>query len=311
MKRSLLSFCAWGWLTLVAATGLLAPWLPLPYDPATADLAQLAVPPGWQGPAPHYLGTDPLGRDLLAGLVFGARHLVLVLVPATVLATVAGALLGGAAGYWGNQRLRLPLLPLVLGLGTGWWWLRLPLAAGAGAALLLLVLSTYPRHRRLAFPLDSLVVGVVTLLGAIPRLLLLLVWAAGPPLGNGGLLLLLALLAWPDTARLIRTQMRRVRGEPFVEAALALGLPPGRVWWHHALPAACRPLYAFAPITLAALVGLDSTLGFLDINPTSSWGLLLGELRLEPSAWWLVAGPGLALLTTLLALQLLARRYSS
>ena len=308
MKYSWLLYCAWGWLALVATTGLLAPWLPLPHGPATADLAQLAVPPGWQGPAPHYLGTDPLGRDLLAGLVFGAQHLTLVLVPATLVATVAGALLGGAAGYWGNQQLRLPLLTLLLVLGASWWWLRLPTTVGLGATLLLLLLGAYSKRRSWAFPLDSLLAGTITLLGAIPRLLLLLVWAAGPPLGNGGLLLLLALLVWPDTARLVRTQMRRVRGEPFVEAALALGLPPRRVWWRHALPAACRPLRTFAPITLAALVGLDSTLGFLGINAASSWGLLIGELRMEPSAWWLVAGPGLALLLTLLALQLLARR---
>lgn len=312
MKHSLLTSCALAWLGLVVATGLLAPWLPLPYDPAAADLTQLAVPPSWQGTAPHYLGTDPLGRDLLGGLVAGARHLVLLLVPATVLATAAGALLGGAAGYWGNQQLRLPLPAWLLALGAAWWGLRLPAAVGLGAAFLL-VLATRPKRGGLALPLDTVVLGMTTLLGVVPRLLLLLVWVSGPPLGSGGLLLLLALLAWPDTARLVRTHMRQVRGQPFIEAASALGLPPGRVWWHHALPAACRPLRAFAPITLAGLVGLDSTLSFLGVGTaaTSSWGLLLGEVRLEPGAWWLVAGPGLSLLLTLLALQLLSRQSAS
>jgi peptide/nickel transport system permease protein len=169
-------------------------------------------------------------------------------------------------------------------------------------------------RRGWALPLDGLVLGASTLLGTVPRLLLLLAFAAGPPLGEGWLLLLLALLAWPDMARLVRTQMRQVRTLPYVEAARAAGLPAVRVWWRHALPAACQPLRAFAPLTLAALIGLESTLAFLGIGyaeTTISWGQLLGELRQAPGAWWLVAGPGTLLLATLLALQLLARRSAA
>lgn len=310
MSRHMATYGALGWLALVALVGLLAPWLPLPYSPYTPDLTHFAAAPSWQGPLPHYLGTDPWGRDVLAGLVFGARHLLLVLLPATVLATAAGALLGGAAGYWGNRQLRLPLPVGLLALAAGGWWLRLPAGLVLGLLAVVAVLAGRNWRRGFPLPLDSLVLGASTLLGVVPRLLLLLAVVAGPPLGSGGLLLLLALLAWPGTARLVRSQMQRVRVAPFVEAARALGLQPGRVWWRHALPAACRPLRAFAPLTLAALVGLDTTLAFLGVGETvaaNSWGQLLGALRQEPTAWWLVAGPGLVLLLTMLALQLLAR----
>lgn len=302
---------ALGWLVLVAAVGLLAPWLPLPYSATAPDLANMAAPPTWQGPAPHYAGTDPLGRDLLAGLVVGARQLLLLSLPATALATTLGALLGGSAGYWGNRGLRLPAWVGVLGLAATWYWLRPPLLVGLGVALLPLALLARCWRRGWALPLDGLVLGAGTLLGTVPRLLLVLAFAAGPPLGDGWLLALLALLAWPDMARLVRTQMRQVRTLPYVEAARAAGLPAARVWWRHALPAACRPLRAFAPLTLAALIGLESTLAFLGIGyseTTTSWGQLLGELRQAPGAWWLVAGPGTLLLVTLLALQVLARR---
>lgn len=320
-----LTWLALAWLVLVGAVGLLAPWLPLPYAAATPDLLHMAAPPSWPGAGPaHYLGTDPLGRDVLAGLVAGARRLVLLSLPAVMLATLAGALAGAAAGFWGNRQLRLPLVAAVGALAAAWWALALPgsalLVVGLGGALLLTILvgrrsARAARQPELtfAFPLDSLVLGAATLLGAIPRLILLVVLAAGPPLTQPRLLGLLALIAWPEAARLVRGQMLRVRAQPFIEAARASGLPAGRIWWHHALPHACRPLFAFAPLSLAGLIGLESALAFLGIGQgpdAVSWGSLLATARQDPTAWWVVAGPGLALLGTLLALQQVAGAVS-
>lgn len=309
------------WLLLLGAVGLVAPWLPLAYPAATPDLLHVSAPPGWQpgGPA-HYFGTDPLGRDVLAGLVAGTRRLLLLSLPAVLLATVAGALAGAAAGYWGNRRLRLPLAAAAGALGGAWWALALPGSFMAGSllvvALLLVLLAWWPlsgawlRRHAWSFPLDSLVLGAVTLLGAVPRLVLLVALAAGPPLTQVQLLALLALLAWPGTARLVRGQMLQVRVQPFIEAAQASGLPPGRIWWRHALPHACRPLLAYAPLNLAGLIGLESALAFIGIGQgpeVVSWGSLLATVRQDPAAWWVAAGPGLALLCTLLALQKLAK----
>jgi peptide/nickel transport system permease protein len=308
---------ALAWLLLVSTVGLLAPWLPLPYPAAAPDLLQVAVPPGWQLPGPaHYLGTDPLGRDVLAGLVAGAQRLLLLSLPAVLLATAAGALAGGAAGYWGNRHLRLPLAAAFGALGVVWWVLALPGQFMTGllllASLLLLLLRWWPalapglRSRSFALPLDALVLGATTLLGAVPRLVLLVALAAGPPLTQVQLLALLTLLAWPGTARLVRGQMLQVRVQPFVEAARASGLATGRIWWRHALPHACRPLLAYAPLNLAGLIGLESALAFIGIGQgpeVVSWGSLLATVRQDPAAWWVAAVPGLALLCTLLALQ--------
>jgi len=313
---------ALGWLALVVLAGLASPMLPLPYPPATPDLLHIAAPPAWSGPGPlHYLGTDPTGRDVLAELVFGARQLLLLSLPAAAAATLLGALAGGAAGFWGNRGLAISWAAVPATIAAAWWVAELP--QRLTSALILLIISIlllaskylslrYSRrsgNATLFFPLDSLVLGSATLLSAVPRLVLVVALAAGPPLGTGGLLVLLLLVAWPDAARLVRAQMLRVRAQPFVEAARAVGLPAGRIWWRHALPHACRPLWAFAPLSVAGLIGLESTLAFLGIGllpTTSSWGRLLGTLPQEPTAWWLVAGPGLALLFTLLALQRLA-----
>jgi len=319
---------ALGWLALVVLAGLAGPALPLPYPPTTPDLLHIAAPPAWSGPGPlHYLGTDPTGRDVLAELLFGARQLLLLSLPAAVAATLLGALAGGAAGFWGNRGLAVPWAAVPATIAAAWWVAELPqrliLALSLFAISILLLksnrwlswrYSASASKATLFFPLDSLVLGSATLLSAVPRLVLVMALAAGPPLGTGGLLVLLLLVAWPDAARLVRAQMLRVRTQPFVEAARAAGLPAGRIWWRHALPHACRPLWAFAPLNVAGLIGLESTLAFLGIGlaPTaSSWGRLLSTLPQEPTAWWLVAGPGLALLFTLLALQHLASWLSA
>ena len=319
---------ALGWLVLVVLAGLASPLLPLPYPPTTPDLLHIAAPPAWSGPGPlHYLGTDPTGRDVLAELLFGARQLLLLSLPAVAAATLLGALAGGAAGFWGNRGLALPWAAVPVVVAGGWWVAALPQRLVTACILLaislLFILTRRCRHSipasRLAntalfFPLDSVVLGAATLLSAVPRLILVVALAAGPPLGTGALLGLLLVVAWPDAARLVRAQMLRVRAQPFIEAARAAGLPAGRIWWRHALPHACQPLWAFVPLSVAGLIGLESTLAFLGIGllpTTSSWGRLLGTLPQEPTAWWLVAGPGLALLFTLLALQRLAHWLSA
>lgn len=316
-RRPLAGWPALAWLALLAGAGLLAPWLPLPYAAAAPDLLHMAAPPSWAG-AGHYLGTDPLGRDVLAGLLAGARRLLLLSLPAAALATAAGALAGAAAGFWGNRQLRLPLAAVAVALAATWWGLALPgLAVPYSllslAALLFLMQYWGPRaagpRLTLALPLDSLVLGLTTLLGAVPRLILLVALVAGPPLTQPQLLGVFTLVAWPETARLVRAQMLRVRAQPFIEAARASGLPPGRIWWRHALPHACRPLLAYAPLSLAGLVSLESALAFLGIGQgpdVVSWGSLLASIRQDPTAWWVAAGPGVALLATLLALQKIA-----
>ncbi len=314
---------ALGWLLLVLVVGALAPWLPLPYPATTPDLLQIATPPATG--AGHYLGTDSLGRDVLAGLVAGAQRLMQLTLPAVVLASLLGALAGAAAGFWGNRRLRLPIAAVGWALAAIWWGLCLP---GLAYWYLLLVIAAaftllawraahrpagYPRYT-CALPLDSLVLGTITLLGAVPRLILLVALAAGPPLTTYQLLGLLTLLAWPETARLVRGQMHWVRAQPFVEAAQASGLPLGRIWWRHALPHACRPLLAFGPLSLAGLVGLESALAFLGVGQgpdVVSWGSQLASVRHDTTTWWVAVFPGLALLLTLLALQKLAKLASS
>ena len=313
------SFTPWlaaGWLGLLAAVALLAPYLPLPYAPATLDLAQPGISPRAGAATGHWLGTDALGRDVLANLLFAARTMLLVVLPAALLAFLLGAGLGGLAGFW-SGRLRLPRAGLLLLAGLGWWALALPLA-GAGLVLggiaVVWGLRSGLAYRRLAtwpVPLDAFILAAGATLGAIPRLLLVVAITAGDRLSLVGLLALLALTSWPAPARMVRAETLRLRVLPFVEAAQSLGLPAGRIFYRHVLPQALHPLRTAFPLSVAGLMGLESTLSFLGIGlppETASWGRMLSAARLDPSAWWTAAAPVAVLFLTTAALRVLSRK---
>jgi peptide/nickel transport system permease protein len=306
------------WLSALVVVALLAPYLPLPYQPAVPDLAEIAVPPLGAN-SQHWLGTDSQGQDVLANLVFGARTVVFLTLPAAVAASLLGALLGSMAGFWGNA-YRLPVPYWLLMLGLGWWCAAFPypgygLSVACAALVWLFVSRMLPARPLPACPLpaDAFVLGSVALLGAVPRLILV-VAIAGTGVEPVGLMALLSFTAWPDMARLVRAQMLRVRVLPFVEAAQAAGLSPNRVWWRHALPHALQPLRTALPLSIAALIGLENTLSFLGVGlpPTvPSWGRLLSSARLAPEAWWLSVFPIIAITISILSLQSLTSTHQN
>jgi peptide/nickel transport system permease protein len=224
---------------------------------------------------------------------------------------------GGAAGFWGNS-IQWPI-PYWLMVGGGiWWLLGLPLPVlGLLVATLSAVAAIATRFRNQPLstwpiPLNSLVLGAATTTDTIPRLVLVVALAAGTGITMWGLLLLLSLTSWPHPARLVRAQMLRTRALPFVEAAGVAGLPAGRVWLRHALPHAMLPLRTAFPLSIAGLLGLESTLSFLGIGlppDVASWGRLLGAVREEPTAWWTFVFPGICLTFTLLSLNTISSSH--
>jgi peptide/nickel transport system permease protein len=277
------------------------------------DLNHVAQAPF--GPGRHWLGTDLQGRDVLSVLVFGARTAVLLTLPAALFSALLGAVSGGAAGFWGN-RLQIPLAYWVMGAAGGWWAVGLPFQVVALALALvgtgLLLLQRTQKKALLAFPLplNAVVMGAATTLDTIPRLVLVVAVAAGTGVSAVGLLALLTLTAWSHPARLVRAQMLRVRSLPFVESAEAAGVSSFWVWLKHALPHAIQPLRTAFPLSIASLLGLESTLSFLSIGlppNVASWGRLLGAVREEPAAWWIFIFPCICLSCSILSLHSLSR----
>jgi len=302
------------WLTLLV---LAASWSCfLPSQALAPDLLNSNEPPLTAG---HWLGTDPNGQDVWTSLLYGGRTALLVSLPAAVLTTGLGTGIGLLAGYWGNKQLRFSLsywvsifcsivsyalfTPQSNGITAAWWpFLLITLAVIAGKSL---------RHysffqHQVAVPLDRLVLAGISLLAALPRLLLVLAVASAFEPTLFSLVLLLTLTSWPQSARLVRAAVSRVQQLPYMEAAHSAGLSPWRIIRYHLLPNTWGPVLTTLPLSIAGLISLETTLSFLGVGlppETPSWGRLLALSRLAPSSWWLLLFPGLCLLATTLSLR--------
>ncbi|AII52727.1 ABC transporter permease [Hymenobacter sp. APR13] len=304
---------SWSWLLLLLAAALLADFLPLSAFP---DLLHTSAPPLTPG---HPLGTDPQGHDVLVSLVYGARTVLLMSVPATLLATLLGVVLGGAAGFWGNAGLRLPFAVLLTGGIIGllylllqapasgysaiWWPVGLLSVGAVGAKILE---RRQWLKRPIALPIDTWFSMAIVALASLPRLVVVLIVAASIEPSAGSITALLVVVSWPTPARLMRAETRRIRLLPYLEAARALGLPTYSVLLRHILPNSWRVIRASLPMNLAVLIGLETTLSFLGVGlppELPSWGRLLAASRLAPTNWWLIVFPVVALLLTALALR--------
>ena len=156
--------------------------------------------------------------------------------------------------------------------------------------------------------IDSLVSRAVESLAAIPTLVLVLVVGALVPHPTTATLLwTIALTRWTDLARLVRAEVLKALGDDYVTAARALGASPVRVLGRHVMPNAIGPALVAAAFGIASVVLLEAAVDFLRVgspDTVASWGEAMGEARANGSAWWLIVFPGLALLATLVSLNL-------
>jgi peptide/nickel transport system permease protein len=144
---------------------------------------------------------------------------------------------------------------------------------------------------------------------AIPRLfvllLLLVVWERIPV---GALIVVLGTTGWFATSRLVRGEVLRLKGEPFVLASVALGATGWRTIGRHLLPNAAGPLLVAATLGVGEVILLEAGLSFLGLGiqpPTPSWGGMVLDARpLIVSAPWTAIFPGAAIVITVLAVNL-------
>lgn len=246
-----------------------APGLPRPDLPVTAPGETAPAPPGPR----HLLGTDPLGRDLLARLLAGASTSLGVALGAQAVALLIGLFVGAAAG-----------------------------AAGGG------VESALMRCTDLFLALPAPLV-LIAVLAAVPDAGSLPLLGAAPDQASLVCLLALGLLGWGEIARVVRAGILEARGRAFSEAARAAGAGPLRVLGAHLLPHAIGPVWTLASAGVGANVLAEAWLSFLGIGvrpPRPSWGTMIAEgtpyLTSHP---WLCLFPGLALTLTVLGFHLL------
>ncbi len=244
----------------VALTAILAP-LVSPFDPLEQDISQRLREPGWQDAQGrvHPLGTDHLGRDILARIIYGSRVALLVGLAAVAISGVLGMMIGLVAGYFGGV--------------VDDFFMRLA-------------------DIQLAFPFILLAIAVIGVLG--------------PSLQN--IIIVIGVSSWVVYARVVRGEVLSIREREFVQAAIALGGGNGRIVLRHVLPNAFTPWLVVATLDMARVIVIESALSFLGLGvqpPTPTWGGMLADGRVYLStAWWLATFPGLAILVTVLGINL-------
>ena len=145
---------------------------------------------------------------------------------------------------------------------------------------------------QLAFPFILLAIAVIGVLG--PSLPVIIV--------------VIGVSSWVVYARVVRGSVLSLRAREFVQAALALGSRDGRILVRHILPNALTPWMVVATLDMARVIVIESALSFLGLGvqpPTPTWGGMLADGRVYIStAWWLATFPGLAILVTVLGINL-------
>jgi peptide/nickel transport system permease protein len=156
---------------------------------------------------------------------------------------------------------------------------------------------------------DRLTTAFADALLAIPRLVLLLVCAALWTPGTSTVIVVLALTGWMGVARLVRADVLGARAAPYVEAAVALGVPSRRVLWRHVLPNALGSAVVAITLGVGSAILLESGLSFLGLGvqpPQPSWGNMIADGRdLIVTAPWVALAPGIAIIATVLCCTLL------
>lgn len=157
--------------------------------------------------------------------------------------------------------------------------------------------------------LDSLLMRLVDIMLCFPTFFLILAVIAMLEPSIWYIMIIIGLTGWMGVARLVRAEVLTLREREFVLAARTLGASDFRIIVHHILPNAMSPVLVAATLGVAGAILTESALSFLGIGvqpPTPSWGNILtaGKDYIE-FAWWLSLFPGLAILITVLAYNLL------
>ena len=241
------------WLGLVVVVSLLADVL-APRDPFSI-VGTPFIRPGHL----FWLGTDSLGRDVLAGLMHGARTTLLIAVLATLAAVAFGTLIGAIAGYYGGL-------------------------------------------------VDDVLMRTTEFFQTIPSFLFAIVLIAVLSPSAMNLVIAISVVSWPPNTRVVRAEVLSVKSREFVQAAIVAGQRDSAILLTQVLPNTLSPLIVTGSLLVATAILVESALSFLGLGAPNqmSWGFMIGAGRsFLRDAWWLVTVPGIAILVTVLSINLI------
>ncbi|MDQ8033909.1 ABC transporter permease [Bordetella genomosp. 1] len=155
---------------------------------------------------------------------------------------------------------------------------------------------------------DQAVVGFIELFQTIPSFFLAVVLVAILTPSMGTVILAIAVVSWPPLARLVRAEFMSLKNREFVQAAVLSGQSNLRIILTQILPNSLSPVIVSGSLMIASAILLESALSFLGLGDPNSmtWGYIIGASRsVLRDAWWMSVFPGVAILATVLALNLI------
>jgi peptide/nickel transport system permease protein len=156
--------------------------------------------------------------------------------------------------------------------------------------------------------LDALIMRLVDISLSLPTILLALVLVSAVGPGYGPVIIVIAVLFWARYARLARGETLSIRERDFVARARVAGASHLRIMARYIFPNIVNSLVVLATLQVGAVILLESTLSFLGVGiprPTAAWGVMVADGReLIVTAWWVSMFPGIAIMLTVLALNL-------
>lgn len=265
LRRHHLALTGGAILIVFVFASYLGPFI-YPVNPDQLDYSAILVPPGTDG---HPFGTDQLGRDLLARVLYGGRISLAVGFGAMVVAISIGTAVGATAGFLGNKtdQVLMRITDLFLSLPT------LPLL------LLTVYLFDDPISNAIG-PVAGTFVIVVVMIGG---------------------------LAWMATARIVRATFLSLKHKEFVEAAIGIGVSRRAIMFRQILPNALSPIIVAATLEVGSAIIVESTLSFLGVGfppGTPTWGRLVADgSEFLQAAPWLAIIPGMLIFLTVISIN--------
>jgi peptide/nickel transport system permease protein len=340
LRQDKVALVALGFIVLLIVVAIFAPLVvklfgahpPNAQNSSALDEFGSAAAPGHG----YLMGTDALGRDVFSRTVYGARVSLEVAFLATGLIVCIGVTLGMIAGYYRGAVdtvlsrsmdvvLAFPVLLLALGLGAA-CSLKGCLSAHsigrdlliAGVVVMLIPVAMTAISQARGRPGFKGVVGADWALRLAPGavivvvgLILSLFVSSSKTLIEPGLpvvIFVITLAGWPYMARIIRGQVLSLREKEFVEAARSLGASDARIIFRHILPNLVAPIIVYTTLLIPTNILFEAALSFLGVGvqpPTASWGAMIADaIEIFDTAWWYMTFPGVALLLTVLAFNL-------
>ena len=254
LRANPLALIGLGILLSLVVVAILAPVI-APVGPNDQDLTRRLLPPS----GAHWFGTDELGRDLFARVVYGSRITLYMSCLVAVIAAPIGLAVGTTAGYFG-----------------GWT--------------------------------DTVLMRINDIFLSFPPLILALGFVAALGSGIENAVIAISLTAWPPIARLARAETLTIRASDYIAAVRVQGASPRRIILKHIVPMCVPSVVVRITLNMAGIILTAAGLGFLGLGaqpPMPEWGAILSTGRQYMlGAWWIAAIPGLAIMFTVLGLNL-------